>query len=239
MSHMLIYVTLFACAALMVVLVRRYDLTDKEPWYMLLAAVAVGIVLMWVVGQVEDFIFLRLNISDRFATKAALVSLLEESAKIFGVLFIAAAFARRFNDALDGLIYGTLCGLGMAIEESVMYIGLAQEKNAWTLGSEVVRLFAHSLMGGLMGFAVGLTLRPADRKEPRKIALPLTCIAVALIVHFCWDFIAYRAHIAPLMRGVLMLLMLSLMLMWGAMVAYAMDMSRRFAPTRKVVVIPV
>ena len=56
----------------------------------------------------------------------------------------------------------------------------------------------------------------------------MTCVAVALIVHFCWDYIAYRTHVAAAMRGVLMLLMLCLMIVWGAMVAYGMDLSRRF-----------
>jgi RsiW-degrading membrane proteinase PrsW (M82 family) len=109
-----------------------------------------------------------------------------------------------------------------------MYLSLTPDKDAMALGAEVVRLFAHSLMGGLLGFAVGLTLRSPEPSQPRKVALPLTCVAVALVVHFCWDYIAYRPHVAIAMRGVLMLLMLALMIVWGVMVAYAMDLSRRF-----------
>ena len=146
---------------------------------------------------------------------------------------IAVGFRRHFNDPLDGLVYGTLGGLGMAMEESLLYIGLSADKDALLLGAEVVRLFAHSLMGGLLGFAVGLTLRPprCPRGSPqrrRKVVLPLTCVAVALVVHFCWNYIAYRPHVAAAMRGVLMLLMLSLMIVWGATVAYAMNLTRRF-----------
>ena len=43
---MVVYVTLFACAALMVLLVRRYDLYEREPWYMVLVAVALGVALL-------------------------------------------------------------------------------------------------------------------------------------------------------------------------------------------------
>jgi RsiW-degrading membrane proteinase PrsW (M82 family) len=224
---MLVYVTMLACAALMVLFVRRYDLHEKEPWYMLLVAVALGIGVMWVAGRVEDAAFARLRLdTDDFAAKAALVTLVEESGKLLGVLLIALLFRRHFTDALDGLLYGTLAGLGMAIEESLLYLSLTPDKNAQALGAEVVRLFGHSLMGGLLGFAAGLTLRPAPG-GPRKVALPATCVGVVLVVHFCWDYIAYRPHVAAAMRGVLMLLMLCLMLVWGAMAAYAMEMSRR------------
>ncbi len=226
---MLVYITLFTCAALMVLLVRRYDLYEKEPWYMVLVAIALGIGLMWTAGQIEDVLLPAMKLRpDQLAIKAAVVTVVEETAKLLVVVLIARLFPRYFNDALDGLIYGTLGGLGMAIEESMMYLSIAPDKDAMTLGAEVVRLFAHSLMGGLLGFAVGLALRPPAHLPGRKVALPLTCVSVAFVVHFCWDFIAYHAHVAAGMRSILMLLMLSLMVVWGTMVAYGMDLSRRF-----------
>ena len=226
---MLVYATMFACAALMVLFVRRYDLYEKQPWYMLLVAVAIGVALMWAAGRVEDFALAKLQLGrDELAAKAALVTLVEESAKLLAVMLVAVLFRRHFNDALDGLLYGTLAGLGMAVEESLLYLGLAPEKNAQALGAEVVRLFGHSLMGGLLGFAAGLTLRPERHRPRRRVALPATCVGVALVVHFCWDYIAYRPTVAAGMRSILMLLMLCLMLVWGALVAHAMDLSRRF-----------
>jgi RsiW-degrading membrane proteinase PrsW (M82 family) len=226
---MLVYVTLFACAALMVLLVRRYDLYEREPWYMVLLAVALGVALMWTAGRAEDFVLGRLHLApSQLAAKAAVVTAIEETAKLAVVLIIATAFRRHFTDALDGLVYGTLGGLGMAIEESLLYLGLALDKDAGTLGAEVVRLFAHSLMGGLLGFAVGLLLRPTGPDRKRKLILPATCVTVALVVHFSWDYIAYRPHVAAAQRGVLMCLMLMLMMAWGATVAYAMDLSRQF-----------
>src|SRR5687768_12622618 len=178
---MLVYATLFACAALMVLFVRRYDLHGKEPWYMVLLAVAVGIVFMWAAGQVEDAALVRLQLGPGdLAAKAALIALIEGAAKLMAVLLIAASFRRHFNDPLDGLLYGTLAGLGMAIEESLLYLSLTLDKNALALGAEVVRLFGHSLMGGLFGFAIGLTLRPRrdTRGEPAggKVALRATCV---------------------------------------------------------------
>jgi RsiW-degrading membrane proteinase PrsW (M82 family) len=228
---MLVYATLFTCAALMVLLVRRYDLYEKEPWYMVTLAVALGAGLMWTAGHVEDVLLARIQLAPgELAAKAALVAGVEELGKLLVPVIIALAFARHFNDPLDGLVYGTLGGLGMAVEESLLYLSLTPDKDALTLGAEIVRLFAHSLMGGLLGFAVGLTLRqPASHGgRRRKVALPVTCVAVSVVVHFCWNYIAYRPHVATAMRGVLMLLMLCLMIVWGATVAYAMNLNRRF-----------
>jgi RsiW-degrading membrane proteinase PrsW (M82 family) len=121
-------------------------------------------------------------------------------------------------------MYGTLGGLGMAIEESLLYLSFAPA-TAHTLGAEVVRLFAHSLMGGLVGFTVGQWVRPNRRPHPRTM-LTFGCLAVAILVHFSWDYIAYQTNRAALLRVLPMLLMLALMLVWGGLVAYASEQVR-------------
>src|SRR4029078_12662553 len=129
-------------------------LYEKEPWYMVLVAFAVGVALMWCAGFVEDFILVHVRLpANELAAKAWIVSLVEESAKLLAVVLIAVIFCRHFNDALDGLVYGPLARPRMELEESLMYLSLTAEKNAAALGAEVVRLFGHSLMGGLLGFA--------------------------------------------------------------------------------------
>jgi RsiW-degrading membrane proteinase PrsW (M82 family) len=160
--------------------------------------------------------------------KAAVVAVIETAARMAMVFCVATFFRPRFTDPLDGLMYGTLGGLGMAIEESLLYLSFAPA-TAHTLGAEVVRLFAHGLMGGLVGFAVGQWLRPNQNPTPRPI-LTGGCLAVALLVHFSWDYIAYQASRAALLRLLPMLLMLALMLVWGGLVAYASEQLRGRAP---------
>ena len=221
----LIYVLMFACAAGLAVFVFRYDLHEKEPWYMAVLAVGMGFAAMWLAGMAEDFTLARLSIGrSQFAARAAVVAHIESVARIAMVLCVAWLFRRRFNDPLDGLMYGTLGGLGMAIEESLLYLSLAPA-TPHTLGVEVVRLFAHSLMGGLVGFAVGQWVRPMSKPHPKPI-LTAGCLAVAVLVHFSWDFIAYQNNHTALLRLVPMLLMLSLMLVWGGLVAYASEQAR-------------
>ena len=192
---------------------------------MAVLAVGMGFAAMWLAGMAEDFVLARLSIGrSQFAARAAVVAHIESVARVAMVLCVAWLFRRRFNDPLDGLMYGTLGGLGMAIEESLLYLSLAPA-TPHTLGVEVVRLFAHSLMGGLVGFAVGQWVRPMSKPHPKPI-LTAGCLAVAVLVHFSWDFIAYQNSHRALLRLVPMLLMLSLMMVWGGLVAYASEQAR-------------
>ena len=218
-----IYLTMLACALGLAVFVYRYDLCTREPWYMVALAVGLGFTVMWMAGFTEDVVFAHLLPTGPGA-KAAIVAATETFARIVMVVTIATCFRSRFTDPLDGLMYGTLGGLGMAIEESLLYLSFAAP-TAHTLGAEVVRLFAHSLMGGLVGFAIGQWARPNHRPRPRA-TLTVGCLAVALLVHFSWDFIAYQASHAALLRLLPMLLMLALMMVWGGLVAYAAEQLR-------------
>lgn len=221
----LIYVLMLACAAGLAVFIYRYDLCAREPWYMVVLAVGLGFTFMWMAGAVEDVALSHLGRARAsIGPKAAIVATTETLARMAMVFTVATFFRPRFTDPLDGLMYGTLGGLGMAIEESLLYLSFAPA-TAHTLGSEVVRLFAHSLMGGLVGFAMGQWMRPNQRPAPRPI-LTVGCLAVALLVHFSWDYIAYQASRAALLRLLPMLLMLMLMLLWGGLVAYASEQFR-------------
>jgi RsiW-degrading membrane proteinase PrsW (M82 family) len=225
----LIYVLMLACAAGLAAFVYRYDLYEKEPWYMVLLAVAMGFATMWLAGLAEELSLTRLAVSrEQFAARAAIVAVIESFARVAMVVSVAVLFRPRFNDPLDGLMYGTLGGLGMAIEESLLYLSLAPA-TPHTLGVEVVRLFAHSLMGGLVGFAVGQWVRPMSLPRPKPI-LTAGCLGVAVLVHFSWDFIAYQASHTALLKLLPMLLMLALMLVWGGLVAYASEQARGHAP---------
>lgn len=220
-----IYLLMLACAAGLAAFIYRYDLYAREPWPMVALAVGLGFTVMWMAGTAEDATFSYLGVMRTGpAVKAAIVAACETCARLVMVFTVATLFRARFTDPLDGLMYGTLGGLGMAIEESLMYLSFAPA-TAHTLGAEVIRLFAHSLMGGLVGFAVGQWVRPHHQPHPRPI-LTVGCLAVAVLVHFSWDFIAYQTDRAALLRVLPMLLMLALMLVWGGLVAYASEQLR-------------
>jgi RsiW-degrading membrane proteinase PrsW (M82 family) len=228
---MLIYLATFACAALLAWRIYRYDRFEPEPWFMVLLALGLGFGAMLIVGAAEDVLLRRLRLApDAFAAKAAVVAVLEDAAKLLVVVLIARVFRRQFNDPMDGIIYGTLAGLGTAVEETLLYLSLAP-MTLPTLGAELTRLLAHSLMGGVAGFAVGIGARP-DRTRVTRPALVAACMLVSMTVHFAWDYVAYQRGAASLASRVgPMLLMLGLMLVWGRLLTLAARQSGNvFAP---------
>jgi protease PrsW len=209
-----IYSLLVLIAAALVVWVYREDRYEKEPWWAIAVALLTGFVMMWALGQADDFAISFLQLSrGRILTKAATISLIEEGGKLFTVLLLALVVLRKqFNDPMDGLIYGRLAGLGMAVEESLLYLSLSPP-TLQTLGVEIVRLIAHSLMGGIVGFAIGLGAQPSGerRYHPRLVVL---CLALSTTLHFAWNVVAYTRSTELWARVMPMGLMMLMMLTW-------------------------
>lgn len=226
---MLIYAATFILAAAIAWMIYRYDRFEKEPWFMVLLAIALGFGAMQLAGFAEDHFLDRLGLHESFVKKAALVAGLEDMAKLLVVWLIARTFPSQVNDPMDGIIYGTFAGLGAALNESLLYLSLSPLTLS-TLGTELTRLFAHSLMGGVAGFAVGIGARP-DRGRIAHPLLVILCLLVSILVHFAWDFTAYHSTRTTLLRAGLMALMLTLMIVWGLLLSIASRSSERiFAP---------
>jgi RsiW-degrading membrane proteinase PrsW (M82 family) len=83
---------------------------------------------------------------------------------------------------MDGIIYGSIVGLGMAVEESISFLRARNEPDAAMLPVELVRLCGHLVMGGIAAFGVRVGWR----------ALMQT-FAAALVLHFSWDWVALAA----------------------------------------------
>jgi RsiW-degrading membrane proteinase PrsW (M82 family) len=180
---MTLYVAVSLSAFLAALLVYRYDLYNREPWYMILLAAAAGAVAMRLVAGVELF---TLGFVEGDAARAAVAATHEEAARIAVVAAVAVLFRRHFDDPMDGIVYGSVVGLGMGLEESFHLLNLAREPNVLTLPVELVRLLGHLVMGGIAGFGVGLAaMRMAG--SARAVA---RSFALALLFHFAWDYVA-------------------------------------------------
>ena len=182
---MLVYATVFVCAYAFALLVYRYDMYEKEPWYMLLLVVVLGMAAAFGIGFVEDIAINSLNQHERAGGHAAIAAVFEETAKLLIVVLVAVFFRQEFNDPIDGLIYGAFAGLGFAIHESLFYLNfkpIVPEQG----GAEAVRLLLHLLMGGLAGFGLGLARFP-KRLPLWPFVLPCGVVA-AMVIHFFWDY---------------------------------------------------
>jgi RsiW-degrading membrane proteinase PrsW (M82 family) len=221
-----VYSLTMLCAALLVVWVYHQDSQEREPWYAVLVSVASGFAMMWVLGFADDFAIRWMNdAGNGIITRAAVIALIEEGGKLLTVLLLAHLLLRReFNDPMDGLIHGRLAGLGMAVNESLLYLSLAPP-TLNTLGMEIVRLFAHSLMGGIVGFAIGLGANPHGRRTiyPRLVVV---CVSLSTLLHFLWNTVAYTHSGNGLARLLPMGVMLTLMATWRWFCHIAQSRSR-------------
>ncbi len=146
---------------------------------------------------------------------------------------VALLARKQFNDPLDGLIYGSMAGLGAAVEESVFYLRTETLPTPGLPPVEAVRLCGHLIMGGIGGFALGMTT--VGRKAwPFALAVGL---GAAIGLHFGWDWLSMSATDEGVLGPGHTLLAVALMLgglgLYAALTALGSGWSHRlFAPER-------
>jgi len=214
---MLIFLPVLVAAIALGAMVYRYDLYNKEPWYLLLLAVVLGTATGYSSGLIEEWLIEAWDIPyDEPLGMAWLAGTVEELAKVLVVVAIAFAFRSEFDDPQDGQIYGAFAGLGAAIIESRFYITLENPGLA-TAGTEFARLLLHMLLGGIGGYGIGLT---RFRVRGWRWKMPAAVIA-AVVLHATWDWAcglpAQLGEITMTPRYIAVGLMLTTLLLFGTL----------------------
>jgi RsiW-degrading membrane proteinase PrsW (M82 family) len=228
---MIVYLTIMLCALVLGLMVYRYDLHDREPVVLLLLVFVIGFYGMRGAGHLEDAIFRALDDGvPSIGLLAVVAGAVEESLKLLLVLAVALTFRTHFNEPLDGLVYGAFAGLGMALEESFHYLSFT-ELGPSTTGQEIVRLLAHHLMGGIVGFGVGMA-RFRVRRWPLGLA---GCFLASFSLHVLWDVVAglqlERLTTTGYHQAAAIALMMAAVILFGFLVTIGGNWSReRFAP---------
>ncbi len=187
---MILYATLGLCALVATAVVVRHDLYDREPLWALLLAAVLGAAATPLLGLAETAILTRFLSSPPPEVAAAVVAAVEEGGRLVVILAVAMLVGRHFNDPLDGLVYGALTGVGMALWESVDRLGDLPAGTASLPPVEVVRVFGHMVLGGIVGFPLG-PLRVGPR---RGVVLFAACLPAALALHYVVDRAAMERH---------------------------------------------
>jgi RsiW-degrading membrane proteinase PrsW (M82 family) len=151
--------------------------------------VALGFLNMPLLAALEE------GLLDRYARgpspfeAAVTAAVVEEIARVTLVALAWAASRRKFNDPLDGLVYGCMVGLGMALWESLVRVeGL--ERGASLPPAEVVRVFGHMVLGGIAAFPLG----PHRVRHPGAILWWMPCLGGAMLLHFIVDYVSLSAR---------------------------------------------
>ena len=225
---MSLYAAICLSAFLAAFLVYRYDLYNREPWYLLALATGLGFATMRVVAVAELW---ALGFVDGYAAEAVVAAILEEGARLVAVVAIAFAFPGEFDDPMDGIIYGSIVGLGMAAEESLHFVQARPVFDPHLFPLELVRLLGHLVMGGIAAFGVGI----GRMGIPRWRRALVLSFSAAIALHFSWDWVALTAaDERPMSRGLTLLAVAILLIgigIYGKLVVFGSRLSRvAFAP---------
>ena len=228
------YFVVLMFAALLGLMVYRYDKYEKEPWYLLMLAIALGAGAGWLIGHVEDFIIAALcRSSAEFGLQASFAAFLEEGIKLLCVVLLAMGIVKHFREPMDGLIYGSFVGLGFALIEFMIYQSFMLRDDQirfHVMGGEAVRFVFHTLTSGLCGFGVGL----AKFRLPGATKTLIGCTSAVILVHFLWDFHcglpSQSVESWWFQRTVAIGLVVSTLLMYGTAVSLALRLSQEMHP---------
>jgi RsiW-degrading membrane proteinase PrsW (M82 family) len=168
------------------------DQYEKEPVRLLAAAFLWGAVPALLVALAVRFFF-RLPPgllgpgAIQQITNGLVTPLIEEALVGAAVLFVAWCHPREFDDALDGIIYGAVAGLGFAMTAStVSYLGAFLQYGFASLGHKVlVGGFLYGLNQALYAaiFGAGLGYARLARRRWQRWVIPPAAFVLATVTH--------------------------------------------------------
>jgi len=190
-----------------VFLVLQLDRYEHEPWLLLGAAFLWGALVATFVASLSNSLIGSVVSGvvgedlGSIITAGAVAPVVEETAKGFALLLLFWLARQEFDNMLDGIVYGSLIGLGFAMTENVLYFGrVLQENGLLGLGAlfyvrVVLGGFGHALYTGTTGAGLGFA-RETTHRWLAAILVPGAYI-LAMLQHASWNF--FGATVIPLL----------------------------------------
>jgi RsiW-degrading membrane proteinase PrsW (M82 family) len=209
-------------------LVMVVDRHERNPWYMLLLAFGLGVIiallttpaetpLLWTLGTVRSTVKIddlpSLWTNTIMGTMDGLsIGLIEESVK--GIALIAVLFflRDRFENMVDGILYGMVIGAGFALVENVNYFSSANSQSSiffLALWRIALGWLGHPIFTACIGATIGLARERGTLRQWWR--LPLVGFLIAVLLHAFFDFVIYQVSNAdiPDFRGAIIVVLVS------------------------------
>jgi RsiW-degrading membrane proteinase PrsW (M82 family) len=175
-------------------LVLLLDRRTREHWMPLCAAFLWGAAAAALISsEVNDALLATPGIEHLVPT--LLGPTVEEVAKASALLVVLAVWRGEIHDALDGIVYGALAGLGFAATENLGYYTLAAIQGGtpglgralWLRG--FLQGMNHAAFTATAGAAIGWAYGRAIER-PARVGIVLVGLALAILVHAVWNTVA-------------------------------------------------
>jgi RsiW-degrading membrane proteinase PrsW (M82 family) len=183
--------------------VRRMDRNEKEPWRLVLVAAAWGAIVatslvIWGETVWEATAQRSLVPGPGLdASTAFMAGVLEELAKGSAVVLLFLVMRKDFDDVVDGIVYGAAVGLGFNFMESITYmtnlfaifqpegIGGYAAGFQWYARQVLGLFFGHATYTAFIGAGIGVARQlPTMRQKGFAI---VSGFIIAIAAHFSWD----------------------------------------------------
>jgi RsiW-degrading membrane proteinase PrsW (M82 family) len=183
--------------------VRRMDRNEKEPWRLVMVAAAWGAIVatslvVWGEGIWEVSAQRSLVPGPGLdASLAFMAGTLEEIAKGVAVVLLFLVMRNDFDDVVDGIVYGAAVGLGFNFMESISYmtnlyslfqpegIGGIAAGFQWYARQVLGLFFGHATYTAFIGAGLGIARQLPSVRQ--KIFVIVSGFLVAIAAHFSWD----------------------------------------------------
>ena len=152
-----------------------------------------------------------------FMLISVVAPIVEELLKGLGLFMLFIFLKQRFENTLDGLVYGFAIGLGFALMENVIYFSNMLQTSRFTIeslfltSSSMGQVFytrslflatiCHPAWTGLIGFGFGrMKELPNDRF---KVLYPFVAIFLAMLLHSSWNAIGFYSPVTNVIEAIM------------------------------------
>jgi RsiW-degrading membrane proteinase PrsW (M82 family) len=193
-------------------LVMLIDLYERNRWYILALSFGWGILAALIALRIEENLSpflgalsttLNLDLLPAFwrnpinsGMQAISISFIEESLKCLGVLFIIFLNRQRFQNIVDGILYGVVIGAGFGLFENIVKITSSdmQPFTILLIGKIVLRWVTHPTFTMCFGAILGYAQEHGQREHWwRKILLGA---GLAILIHMIFDFVVFQTSVS-------------------------------------------
>lgn len=191
-----------------VFLVLRMDRFEHEPLTMVALAFFWGALVATLLSFIANSLggaFLMAIVGEElgdYLTSGLIAPVVEETFKGIALVLLLVAFRREFDNVTDGILYGSLVGLGFAMTENILYFGRAAvEGGIVGLGVTfylrvMLSGLAHAIYTGTFGAGLGY-LR--ERRDWVGWVAAIGAFGLAMAQHALWNLVP--AGLLPMLVG--------------------------------------
>lgn len=180
------------------------DRHEKEPFYLIAGTFLWGALVCFLFSIAINSIYgdfaARLISSEYYSSmfqSCIIAPIVEESTKGAALLLLFIFMRHEFDNVTDGIIYGSLIGLGFSLTEDILYYarhyfysgGLPALGKIFLIRS-VFSGLGHSLYTGTTGAGLGFA-RQTNKGLAVKIIVPVAAFCLAMAEHSLWNLYSF------------------------------------------------